>query len=43
MLFLFKKKNCPPPPQKPRGYEQLRYGYMHKWLSLPAARDLDIY
>ena len=32
-----------PPPPKAQGYKQLRYGYTHKCLSKPAARDLDIH
>ena len=33
----------PPPSKKAQGYKQSRYVYMHKCLSIPAARDLDIY
>ena len=31
------------PPKKAQGYERSRYGFMHKYLSIPAARNLDIY
>ena len=46
--FLFQKKENkilfgPPPPKKAHGYVWSRYGYTHKCLSIPAARDLDIY
>ena len=30
-------------PKKAQGYEWPQYGYMHKCLSIPAIRDLDIY
>ena len=44
--FLFQNKENkilldPPLRKKAQGYE--RYGYTHKCLSIPAARDLDIY
>ena len=33
-----------PPPKKAQGYhKRSQYGYMHKCLSIPAGRDLDIY
>ena len=47
-----KKLFGPPPPKKKKekkkkemahGYERSRYGYMHKCLSIPASRDLDIF
>ena len=31
------------PPKMAQGYEQSRYGYTLKCLSIPVARDLDIY
>ena len=31
------------PPKKAQGYERSRYVYMHKCLSIPPARDLDIH
>ena len=31
------------PPKKAQGYKRSRYGYTHKCLSIPGARDLDIY
>ena len=33
----------PPPPKKAQGYERSRYGYTLKCLSIPTARDMDIY
>ena len=36
----------PPPPKKKnkaQGYERSRYVYPHEYLSMPAARDLDIH
>ena len=48
MFFIFQNKENkilfgPPPPKKAQGYERSRYGYKHKSLSIPAARNLDIY
>ena len=33
----------PPPKKKAQGYKRSQYGYIHKCLSIPADRDLDIY
>ena len=49
--FLFRNKEnkilLGPPPththKKAQGYKRSQYGYMHKCLSIPADRDLDIY
>ena len=46
MLFYSKTrkiKNFLDPPKNAQGYEQSRYVYTHKCLSIPAARDLDIH
>ena len=49
MLFLFQNKEIkilfgtPPPKKNAQGYERSLYAYTHKCLSIPAARDLDIY
>ena len=46
MLFYSKTRKMKyflDPPKKAQGYEWSQYGYMHKCLSIPAARDLDIY
>ena len=49
MMFLYSKTRKikyfldPPPKKKAQDYERSRYGYTHKCLSIPAARDLYIY